>query len=162
MSSRSTPRPPQRWPMLPSAVCATSTVRFGVNVLWNQMSSWRLLHDGCAFCTQDFTGTYASDMGPWNPHAGAALALSTSSGAATWLSLRILCTEFCLLLYSTSETLRRTGQRRHMFSSLPQKCAASCRVRHRRGSGSITDLKGSRQDLPGYFRAQDTSIKRAT
>ena len=50
------------------------TVPFGVNVLWDPMSTMALAAaTGAAFVREIFTGTYASDMGPWNPDAGAAL-----------------------------------------------------------------------------------------
>ena len=50
------------------------TVPFGVNVLWDPMSSVALAAaTGAQFVREIFTGTYASDMGPWTPDAGAAL-----------------------------------------------------------------------------------------
>ena len=49
-------------------------VPFGVNVLWDPMSSMALATaTGAKFVREIMTGTYASDMGPWNPDAGAAL-----------------------------------------------------------------------------------------
>ena len=53
---------------------ADITVPFGVNVLWDPMSTIALAAaTGAAFCREIFTGTYASDMGPWTPDAGAAM-----------------------------------------------------------------------------------------
>ena len=50
------------------------TVPFGVNVLWDPMSSIALgVATGAAFVREIFTGTYASDMGPWTPDAGGAM-----------------------------------------------------------------------------------------
>ena len=50
------------------------TVPFGVNVLWDPMSTIALsAATGAAFVREIFTGTYASDMGPWTPDAGAAM-----------------------------------------------------------------------------------------
>src|SRR4030095_1486521 len=50
------------------------TVPFGVNVLWDPMSSIALAAaSGAAFVREIFTGTYASDMGPWTPDAGKAM-----------------------------------------------------------------------------------------
>ena len=47
---------------------------FGVNVLWDPMSSIALAAaTGAAFVREIFTGTYASDMGPWTPDAGKAM-----------------------------------------------------------------------------------------
>ena len=49
-------------------------VPFGVNVLWDPMSSIALAAaTGAAFVREIFTGTYASDMGPWTPDAGKAM-----------------------------------------------------------------------------------------
>ncbi|MBW8617723.1 MAG: SgcQ protein, partial [Hyphomicrobiales bacterium] len=46
------------------------TVPFGVNVLWDPMSTVALAAaTGAAFVREIFTGTYASDMGPWTPDA---------------------------------------------------------------------------------------------
>ena len=50
------------------------TVPFGVNVLWDPESSIALAAaTGAAFVREIFTGTYASDMGPWTPDAGKAM-----------------------------------------------------------------------------------------
>ena len=50
------------------------TVPFGVNVLWDPMSTMALAAaTGAAFAREIMTGTYASDMGPWTPDAGKAL-----------------------------------------------------------------------------------------
>lgn len=50
------------------------TVPFGVNVLWDPQSTIALAAaTGAAFCREIFTGTYASDMGPWTPDAGRAM-----------------------------------------------------------------------------------------
>ena len=53
---------------------AEISVPFGVNVLWDPASSMALAAaTGAAFVREIMTGTYASDMGPWNPDAGAAM-----------------------------------------------------------------------------------------
>ena len=47
---------------------------FGVNVLWDPMSTIALaVATGAHFVREIFTGTYASDMGPWTPDAGKAM-----------------------------------------------------------------------------------------
>lgn len=49
-------------------------VPFGVNVLWDPMSSIALAAaTGAGFVRGIPTGTYASDIGPWTPNAGAAM-----------------------------------------------------------------------------------------
>jgi membrane complex biogenesis BtpA family protein len=53
---------------------AEMTVPFGVNILWDPMSTMALAAaTGAAFMREIMTGSYASDMGPWNPDAGKAL-----------------------------------------------------------------------------------------
>src|SRR5438093_5556770 len=50
------------------------TVPFGVNVLWDPMSSMALAAaSGASFVREIMTGTYASDMGPCTPDVGAAM-----------------------------------------------------------------------------------------
>ena len=56
------------------------TVPFGVNVLWDPLGSIALAAaTGAHFVREIFTGTYASDMGPWTPGCGEGDALSRST-----------------------------------------------------------------------------------
>ena len=56
------------------ALRAEIKVPFGVDVHWDPMSSIALAAaTGASFVREIMTGTYASDMGLWNPNAGAAL-----------------------------------------------------------------------------------------
>ena len=58
------------------------TVPFGVNVLWDPMSSFAVAAaTGAGFVREIFTGTYASDMGIWAPDAGAATRYAARLGA---------------------------------------------------------------------------------
>ncbi|HLQ18014.1 MAG TPA: BtpA/SgcQ family protein, partial [Tabrizicola sp.] len=58
------------------------TIPFGVNVLWDPMSSFAVAAaTGAAFVREIFTGTYASDMGVWAPDAGAAVRYAQRLGA---------------------------------------------------------------------------------
>ena len=59
------------------------TVPFGVNVLWDPMATVALAAaTGAHFVREIFTGTYASDMGPWTPNAGAAMRYRNRLGRA--------------------------------------------------------------------------------
>ena len=63
-------------------------VPFGVNVLWDPTSSMALAAaTGASFVREIMTGTYASDMGPWTPDAGAALR-RTQARPQAWRSIR--------------------------------------------------------------------------
>ena len=57
-------------------------VPFGVNVLWDPMSSMALAAaTGASFVREIMTGTYASDMGPWTPRCGSGTPLPRPAGA---------------------------------------------------------------------------------
>ena len=54
-------------------------VPFGVNVLWDPMSTIALASStGAHFVREIFSGTYASDMGIWSPNAGKAMGYRNS------------------------------------------------------------------------------------
>jgi predicted TIM-barrel enzyme len=56
------------------ALRAEMKVPIGVNVLWDAMSSVALAAaTGTSFVREIMTGAYASNMGVWNPNAGAAM-----------------------------------------------------------------------------------------
>ena len=82
-SSRSTRPRPRPWPMSSASCAPKSCVPFGVNVLWDPMASVALAAaTGASFVREIFTGTYASDMGPWTPDAGAAMRYRDRLGRA--------------------------------------------------------------------------------
>ena len=71
------------------------TVPFGVNVLWDPMSSIALgTATGAAFVREIFTGTYASDMGPWTPNAGKAMRYRNRLGRPDMAMLYNVSAEF--------------------------------------------------------------------
>jgi membrane complex biogenesis BtpA family protein len=70
-------------------------IPFGVNVLWDPMSSVALAAaTGAAFVREIFTGTYASDMGPWTPDAGAAMRYRNRLGRSDLAMLYNVSAEF--------------------------------------------------------------------
>ena len=70
-------------------------VPFGVNVLWDPMSTMALAAaTGAAFVREIFTGAYASDMGPWTPDAGAALRYRDRLGRSDLAVLYNVSAEF--------------------------------------------------------------------
>ena len=57
------------------------SIPFGVNVLWDPISTIALaVSTNAGFVREIFTGTYASDMGIWNPNAGEAMRYRNSLG----------------------------------------------------------------------------------
>ena len=93
------------------------TVPFGVNVLWDPMSTIALAAaTGAAFCREIFTGTYASDMGPWTPDAGAAMRYRDRLRRSDCLMLYNVCAEFADSLDRRSLADRA---RSAVFSSIP-------------------------------------------
>ena len=57
------------------------SIPFGVNVLWDPMSTIALaVSTNAKFIREIFTGTYASDMGMWSPNAGEAVRYRNSLG----------------------------------------------------------------------------------
>src|SRR4029453_7812321 len=74
-------------------------VPFGVNVLWDPTSSIALAAaTGAAFVREIFTGTYASDMGPWTPDAGKAMRYRDRLGRKDLALLYNISAEFAYSL----------------------------------------------------------------
>jgi membrane complex biogenesis BtpA family protein len=101
-------------------------VPFGVNVLWDPMSTVALAAaTGAAFVREIFTGTYASDMGPWTPDAGAAMRYRDRLGRKD-----------CLMLYNVSAEFADSLDRRALpdrarsavFSSIPDAVLVSGQI----------------------------------
>ena len=74
------------------ALRAEIRVPFGVNVLWDPMSSIALAAaTGASFVREIMTGIYASDMGLWNPNAAAALRYRDRLKRLFLVNRRLLC-----------------------------------------------------------------------
>jgi membrane complex biogenesis BtpA family protein len=118
------------------------TVPFGVDVLWDPMSTVALAAaTGAAFCREIFTGTYASDMGPWTPDAGAALRYRA----------RLHRPDLCLLCNVSAEFADSLDRRplpdrarSAVFSSIPDAVLVS---------GQITGEAARMEDLAAVKRA---------
>ena len=75
------------------------TVPFGGNVLWDPMSTMALAAaTGARFAREIFTGSYASDMGPWNPDAGKATRYRDRLGRSDLALLYNVSAEFAYSL----------------------------------------------------------------
>jgi membrane complex biogenesis BtpA family protein len=122
------------------------TVPFGVNVLWDPSATMALAAiTGARFVREIFTGTYASDMGPWNPDAGAALRYGRRLGADDVVTLYNVSAEFADSLDRRSLPERA---RSAVMSSIPDAILVS---------GPITGEPAAMSDLEAVKRAVPTT-----
>jgi uncharacterized protein len=133
-------------------------VPFGVNVLWDPMSSVALAAaTGAAFVREIFTGTYASDMGPWTPDAGAAMRYRDRLGRKD-----------CLMLYNVSAEFADSLDRRSLpdrarsavFSSIPDAVLVSGQITGE--AAKMADLEAVKAALPATPVLANTGVKHGT
>jgi len=134
------------------------TVPFGVNVLWDPMSSVALAAaTGAAFVREIFTGTYASDMGSWTPDAGAALRYRNRLGRADLAMLYNVSAEF-------ADSLDRRPlpdrARSAVFSSVPDAVLVSGAITGE--AAALSDLEAVKKVLPDTPVLANTGVKHAT
>ena len=134
------------------------TVPFGVNVLWDPSSTVALAAaTGAAFVREIFTGTYASDMGPWTPDAGAAMRYRNSLGRSD-----------CLMLYNVSAEFADSLDRRPLpdrarsavFSSIPDAVLVSGQITGE--AAALSDLEAVKRVLPDTPVLANTGVKHET
>ncbi len=137
---------------------AEITVPFGVNVLWDPRSTIALAAaTGAAFVREIFTGTYASDMGPWTPNAGAAMRYRDR------LHRRDLC-----MLYNVSAEFADSldcrplpdRARSAVFSSIPDAVLVSGQITGE--AAALSDLEAVKRVLPDTPVMANTGVKHAT
>lgn len=134
------------------------TMPFGVNVLWDPMSTVALAAaTGARFVREIFTGTYASDMGPWTPDAGRAMRYRNRLGARDVAMLYNVSAEFA---HSLDARPLADRARSAVFSSIPDAVLVS---------GQITGEAARMEDLEAVKRAvtdvpvmANTGVKHAT
>ena len=115
---------------------------FGVNVLWDPMSTVALAAaTGAAFVREIFTGTYASDMGPWTPDAGKAMRYRNRLGRADCAMFYNVSAEFA---HSLDARPLADRARSAVFSSIPDAVLVS---------GQITGEAARMEDLEAVKRA---------
>ncbi|MFC4668727.1 BtpA/SgcQ family protein [Seohaeicola nanhaiensis] len=134
------------------------TVPFGVNVLWDPSSTVALAAaTGAAFVREIFTGTYASDMGPWTPDAGAAMRYRNRLGRSD-----------CLMLYNVSAEFADSLDRRPLpdrarsavFSSIPDAVLVSGQITGE--AAALSDLEAVKRVLPKTPVLANTGVKHET
>jgi membrane complex biogenesis BtpA family protein len=134
------------------------TVPFGVNVLWDPMSTIALAAaTGAAFVREIFTGTYASDMGPWTPDAGAAMRYRNRLGRPDLAMLYNVSAEF-------ADSLDRRPlpdrARSAVFSSIPDAVLVSGQITGE--AARMEDLDAVKRALPTTPVLANTGVKHAT
>lgn len=134
------------------------TLPFGVNVLWDPMSSMALAAaTGARFVREIFTGTYASDMGPWNPDAGKAVRYRDRLGRGDLALLYNVSAEFA---YSLDRRPLADRARSAVFSSIPDAILVSGAITGE--AAEMTDLIAVKKALPDTPVLANTGVKHAT
>jgi len=127
-------------------------------VLWDPMSSVALAAaTGAAFVREIFTGTYASDMGPWTPDAGAAMRYRNRLGRRDLAMLYNVSAEFADSLDRRSLPDRA---RSAVFSSVPDAVLVSGAITGE--AARMEDLEGVKRVLPDTPVLANTGVKHAT
>jgi uncharacterized protein len=134
------------------------TVPFGVNVLWDPMSTIALAAaTGAAFVREIFTGTYASDMGPWTPDAGKAMRYRDRLHRRDLAMLYNISAEFAHSLDQRSLVDRA---RSTVFSSVPDAVLVSGQITGE--AAALSDLESVKKALPSTPVLANTGVKHAT
>ena len=137
---------------------AEITVPFGVNVLWDPMSTVALAAaTGAGFVREIFTGTYASDMGPWTPDAGKAMRYRNALHRSDLAMLFNVSAEF-------ADSLDRRPlpdrARSAVFSSIPDAVLVSGQITGE--AARMEDLEAVKRVLPDTPVMANTGVKHAT
>ena len=134
------------------------TVPFGVNVLWDPMSSIALAAaTGASFVREIFTGTYASDMGPWTPDAGKAMRFRDRLGRSDLPLLYNVSAEFA---FSLDRRPLADRARSAVFSSIPDAILVSGAITGE--AAKMEDLEAVKAALPDTPVLANTGVKHAT
>ena len=140
------------------AVKSEIKVPFGVNVLWDPMSSMALAAaTGAKFVREIMTGTYASDMGSWSPNAGAALRYRDRLSRSDVAVLFNISAEFA---YSLDQRSLADRARSAVFSSIPDAILVSGQITGE--AAAMGDLELVKKALPTTPVLANTGVKHAT
>jgi uncharacterized protein len=137
---------------------ADIAVPFGVNVLWDPMASIALATaTGAGFVREIFTGTYASDMGPWTPNAGSAMRYRDRLGRRDLAMLYNVSAEFA---DSLDRRPLADRARSAVFSSIPDAVLVSGQITGE--AAALSDLEAVKKVLPDTPVMANTGVKHAT
>jgi uncharacterized protein len=133
-------------------------VPFGVDVLWDPMATVALAAaTGAAFVREVFTGTYASDMGPWTPDAGAAMRYRDRLGRRDCLMLHNVSAEF-------ADSLDRRPlpdrARSAVVSSIPDAVLVSGQITGE--AARLADLEAVKAAVPKVPVLANTGVRHGT
>ena len=130
-------------------------VPYGVNVLWDPMSTIAVAAStGAHFVREIFTGTYASDMGYWNPDAGKAMRYRNSLNREDLLMFYNISAEFAYSLDKRSVAERSKSV---VFSSIPDAILVSGQITGE--SVAISELKKVKNLIPDTPVLANTGVK---
>ncbi len=133
-------------------------VPFGVNVLWDPMATVAVAAaTGAAFVREIFTGAYASDMGLWNPDAGAAMRYRDRLGAR---DVAMLCNVSAEFADSLDRRPLPDRARSAVFSSIPDAVLVSGQITGE--AAALSDLEAVKRVLPDTPVLANTGVKHAT
>lgn len=134
------------------------TVPFGVNVLWDPMSTVALgAATGAHFVREIFTGTYASDMGPWTPDAGRAMRYRNRLGRSDMAMLFNVSAEFA---HSLDQRPLADRARSAVFSSVPDAVLVSGQITGE--AARMSDLEAVKAVLPDMAVMANTGVTHDT
>jgi membrane complex biogenesis BtpA family protein len=137
---------------------STLTVPFGVNVLWDPLSSIALAAaTGAHFVREIFTGTYASDMGPWTPDAGKAMRYRNRLGRTDLAMLYNVSAEFA---YSLDQRPLPDRARSAVFSSIPDAVLVSGQITGE--AAALSQLQAVKAVLPDTPVLANTGVRHDT
>lgn len=131
---------------------------FGVNVLWDPDATIALAAaTGASFVREIFTGTYASDMGPWTPNAGRALREARRLDRRDLVILNNVSAEFA---HSLDARPLPDRARSAVFSSIPDAVLVSGAITGE--AAKMNDLEAVKSVLPQTPVLANTGVKHAT
>ena len=109
---------------------------------------------GAAFVREILTGTYASDIGPWNPDAGAALRYRDRLGRRDLAVLYNVSAEFA---FSLDRRPLAERARSAVFSSIPDAILVSGAITGE--AAAMTDLQAVKKVLPDTPVLANTGVQ---
>ena len=131
------------------------TIPYGVNVLWDPMSTIAVAASTDAhFVREIFTGTYTSDMGYWIPDAGKAMRYRNSLSRENLLMFYNISAEFAYSLDKPSVAERSKSV---VFSSIPDAILVSGQITGE--SVAISELKKVKNLIPHTPVLANTGVK---
>jgi membrane complex biogenesis BtpA family protein len=131
---------------------------FGVNVLWDPMSTIALAAaTGACFAREIMTGAFASDMGHWAPSAAEALRYRERLGRSDLALLFNISAEFA---YSLDRRSLADRARSVVFSSIPDAVLVSGAITGE--AAALSDLQAVKEALPTTPVMANTGVKHET